>query len=356
MKYIKFIKNDKGITLIALVITIIILIILAGISINILLGENGLIEKEKYGKEQHTIESIREKLDITKASDYVGKLGDSSIDTYFETLDVEKIEPYTITNKQKMTDVVGNVEVDNKYSYLITIENDKNIKIEYEGKIGEFERKPDNIEIDIQKETEQLDLPITLSALVKANGVNVTTGKYIVNNSEETLGTEDDAYTNQIENSNANITIEEKIPYYIHTLTIDKYGRKQETIKGPITIEEKYHKHEGDSTTNGGCYTTPVYHSHTSSCYTRNKCGTWNLIGFTGKTDSGLTIVSYKCSGCGASSSDVKDTSGNGWGRYDDDAYHWTNTLTCTQGNSIVGYDLGCNKTETTIEGYIVNY
>ena len=28
-----------------------------------------------------------------------------AIDTYFETLEVEKIEPYTITNKQKMTDI-----------------------------------------------------------------------------------------------------------------------------------------------------------------------------------------------------------------------------------------------------------
>ena len=349
-------RRERGITLIALIVTIIILMILAGISINILLSENGLIEKAKNTKEQQLIETIREKLNMVKGSDYIEKLGSSTIDTYFETLEVENIEPYTITNKQKMTDIIGNVEVDNKYSYLIIIEKDQNIKIEYEGKIGEFERKPDNIEIDIQKKTEHLNLPITLNAIVKANGVNVSTGKYIVNNSETTLGTEEDLYTYQIENSNVNIIIEKKENYYIHTLTTDKYGRRQETIKGPITILEKYHQHEGNSKINGGCYTTPIYHSHTSSCYTRNRCGSWNLIGFTGKTDSGLTIVSYECSGCGTRSSDVKDTSGNGWGRYDDDAYHWTQVLTCGLGNSIVGYNLSCNKTEKTIEGYIINY
>lgn len=38
-------KNEKGITVIALVITIIILLILAGVSIAMLTGENGLLRK-----------------------------------------------------------------------------------------------------------------------------------------------------------------------------------------------------------------------------------------------------------------------------------------------------------------------
>ena len=37
--------NEKGITLIALVVTIVVLLILAGISINLVLGENGIIKK-----------------------------------------------------------------------------------------------------------------------------------------------------------------------------------------------------------------------------------------------------------------------------------------------------------------------
>lgn len=42
-------KQEKGITLVALVITIIVLIILAGISITMVLGEDGLIAKSKKG-------------------------------------------------------------------------------------------------------------------------------------------------------------------------------------------------------------------------------------------------------------------------------------------------------------------
>ena len=38
-------KNNKGITLIALVITIIVLLILAGVSIAMLTGENGILNQ-----------------------------------------------------------------------------------------------------------------------------------------------------------------------------------------------------------------------------------------------------------------------------------------------------------------------
>ena len=43
-------KNNKGITLIALVVTIVVLLILAGISINALIGDNGLIKGHKMQK------------------------------------------------------------------------------------------------------------------------------------------------------------------------------------------------------------------------------------------------------------------------------------------------------------------
>lgn len=40
-------KADKGITLVALIITIIVLLILAGVSIAMVLGDNGLINKSR---------------------------------------------------------------------------------------------------------------------------------------------------------------------------------------------------------------------------------------------------------------------------------------------------------------------
>ncbi len=45
-------KNNKGITLIALVVTIVVLLILAGISINALIGDNGLIKRAQDAKDK----------------------------------------------------------------------------------------------------------------------------------------------------------------------------------------------------------------------------------------------------------------------------------------------------------------
>ena len=61
-------KKEKGITLVALVVTIIVLIILAGISINLLLGDNGLITKAKEAKRQQKIAEIKEKISLELAS------------------------------------------------------------------------------------------------------------------------------------------------------------------------------------------------------------------------------------------------------------------------------------------------
>ncbi len=46
-------QETSGITLIALVVTIVVLIILAAVSINVVLGENGLIQRAQKAKELH---------------------------------------------------------------------------------------------------------------------------------------------------------------------------------------------------------------------------------------------------------------------------------------------------------------
>ena len=65
-------KNENGITLIALVVTIVILIILATISINLILGDGGLVSRSQKSGEEYKISGAREKLDIT--------LGDAQIE------------------------------------------------------------------------------------------------------------------------------------------------------------------------------------------------------------------------------------------------------------------------------------
>ena len=57
-------KNQKGITLIALVITIIVLLILAGVSIAMLTGENGLLTKAGNAKTETTQKEAEEVVKI----------------------------------------------------------------------------------------------------------------------------------------------------------------------------------------------------------------------------------------------------------------------------------------------------
>ena len=56
--------RNKGITLIALVITIIILIILASVSINLLFGQSGIITRAKEASEMQEIAKIREQVQL----------------------------------------------------------------------------------------------------------------------------------------------------------------------------------------------------------------------------------------------------------------------------------------------------
>lgn len=57
-------KNQKGITLIALVITIIVLLILAGVSIAMLTGENGILTKATGANETSTAGEVDEAIKL----------------------------------------------------------------------------------------------------------------------------------------------------------------------------------------------------------------------------------------------------------------------------------------------------
>ena len=58
------IKEEKAVTLTALLITIIIILILSSVGIYITIGPNGIIEKSKQGVSAYTEQSIREKMEL----------------------------------------------------------------------------------------------------------------------------------------------------------------------------------------------------------------------------------------------------------------------------------------------------
>ena len=70
-------RNKKGITLIALVVTIVVLLILAGVTISLLLDENGIIAKSKDAKNNAIESDEKEKVEMAYVSATLKKLGDT---------------------------------------------------------------------------------------------------------------------------------------------------------------------------------------------------------------------------------------------------------------------------------------
>ena len=83
-------KNNKGITLIALVITIIVLLILAGISIAMLTGNNGLLTKANSAKTETTKAEVMERINMELNAAYAdvlsGDISDFSNEAYITAI------------------------------------------------------------------------------------------------------------------------------------------------------------------------------------------------------------------------------------------------------------------------------
>ena len=105
-------KQNKAITLIALVVTIVILLILAGISINLILDDNGIIEKSKEAKLETRASQVEDEIGLWKQNNFIrSETGESteSIEAVLQNLLSRKLlneseidqENETITIKRK---------------------------------------------------------------------------------------------------------------------------------------------------------------------------------------------------------------------------------------------------------------
>ena len=71
-------KETSGITLIALVVTIVILLILAGVSINLVLGPNGLIIKAQEAALKTEKAALEEKIELLAAGSIIDEYSGNS--------------------------------------------------------------------------------------------------------------------------------------------------------------------------------------------------------------------------------------------------------------------------------------
>ncbi len=78
-KVIKKGNKQSGITLVALVVTIVVLLILAGISIRLVLDNNGIINKAGEGKEKYGQAKENEQTDLDNALDWIDEMTGANI-------------------------------------------------------------------------------------------------------------------------------------------------------------------------------------------------------------------------------------------------------------------------------------
>ena len=130
-------KQSKGITLVSLVVTIIVLIILAGISLALIFGENGIVGRAKEAKTVTSVATAQEKLELIKSKILLDKF-EITLDDYLEELEKVK-EEYQVDDIEKIDDKTAEIIVDGKYKFTITDEGNGNLKTDYKGEAGGIE-------------------------------------------------------------------------------------------------------------------------------------------------------------------------------------------------------------------------
>ena len=91
-------RNKNAITLIALVVTIVVLLILAGVSISLILDNNGIIQKSKEARNKYGQAKENEQEDLNKASSWIDEVANGA-----EIVEPENIDDWEYTEEDDGT-------------------------------------------------------------------------------------------------------------------------------------------------------------------------------------------------------------------------------------------------------------
>lgn len=125
----KILKKKNGITLIALVVTIVVLLILAGVSINLVISNNGIISKAKDAKEKHLQAQENDTRYLNDTADWIERevtsQGGNNTQTSVNASTITAADyGKVVTNYQTGTSNVWEIfYADNDHVYLITRNN-----------------------------------------------------------------------------------------------------------------------------------------------------------------------------------------------------------------------------------------
>ena len=250
-------NNKKGITLIALVVTVVVLIILAGVSINAVLGDNGIIKKANQAASVTKEAEVKEAINRTILEFY--------LTNDYETLEdflKAKAEDGSIDSVTKNADGTLTVK---KGEYSVTVENKTNSSggSSSGGSTGGETQTP---EITIREAKVVANSDGTGSAITDAASVYLGNTLYITFSHSITGGT---------------TTVDKTIPY-----AVTKNGTYTFTVTG--TVEGKNYKKNVSVTVNQ--FKDAYEYMQTNTKVTYSDGEVWVPEGFRISTDAAETV------------------------------------------------------------------
>ena len=198
-------NKENGITLIALVVTIVVLLILAGVSISMLTGENGIITQAQNSKEETRGGAVEEARDLWRADKQTDKLTNSDTAQTLDELLDDLVEDKLLSEEEKEEiKETGEVTIGSR-----TIDFDLTQKLDVYASVRAF----DSSGIYETQIVYEIKLPLEL---IEEAGIGITFNE--VMELEENL--------EQIANGDSdNMTVEEKEQMFNQMLYIEIYQR-----------------------------------------------------------------------------------------------------------------------------------
>ena len=186
-------KFNQGITLVALVVTIVVLLILAGVSLNLVLGENGIISKAReastktvQAQQNSEIEMNLLEQELANATKEPDPAEGVKIPTGFYYVGGTKTSGIVISDnvndkdKYKNKAVVGTDLLGNQYVWIPCTTDSTSSKLQYARTEWGVEVDGDDNSRAIKDELTLTDASVTYSNADTANGINADVSKEIV--------------------------------------------------------------------------------------------------------------------------------------------------------------------------------
>ena len=250
----KIFKSTKGITLIALVVTIIILLILAGVSIAMLTGNNGVLTQAKSAKENTRVGEVQEKVKLAAQAALTANLGNG--------IEKEKFQE-ELNNMFTQGEQVGLEYDETNKKYTVTVDKYE-VEVSNMGAVGEAKEAVIQAKLTLTyKNTEQkagenvakvVDKNVPIPTNFYYVGGTKDTGVVISDNSaDENQGVDSNLSGNQFVwvpvNQNQKLQIDVTSKDDISSISLkDPFGEEKLTESN---VGKTYNKKDQEPTING---------------------------------------------------------------------------------------------------------